>query len=333
MPCNHPLTAFWTGSITPLGKREYVIGKTGDEFYEVKPGMPFSFEAPHAVLGGRIVLTDPLPVPCGHCVGCRMEKAKEWKVRCCLEALDFSPGELWFLTLTYDDCHLPVDSNGQPYLKKSDLTKFWKRLRKYSGERFRYFACGEYGELFHRPHFHAIIFGNPFKDAILDIYHRGQFASPLLSKCWPFGNVLLMQACTNHMAYVAGYVEKKQSDPDWYSYPVPPYVTMSRRPGIGSSYIVTHEDSVLITGKVYGPFTDKPSEYSNTFKIPRSFFKKLEERFPDWAVTYKENNVIQANRQKVLEDCIYDTTDVDSKGFMKDNYMKDKLEKLRKAKL
>ena len=96
-----------------------------------------------------------LAVPCGKCIGCRIAKRKEWSLRM-LHELTYHP-QSSFITLTYDDYHLPSDNS----LKKRHLQLFIKRLRKNLGERrIKYFACGEYGGQTMRPHYHAILFGS-----------------------------------------------------------------------------------------------------------------------------------------------------------------------------
>lgn len=129
--------------------------------------------------------------PCRQCLPCRINRRKEWTVRAILEASSYE--NISFLTLTYDDEHLPLNGS----LVSSDLTKFWKRLRKF-GLKFRYFACGEYGEKSYRPHYHAIIYG-------VDSVTLQYFAS----ECWKFGFIYSVPATVETIKYVAGYVTKK----------------------------------------------------------------------------------------------------------------------------
>lgn len=91
--------------------------------------------------------------PCGHCLSCRIAKAREWSVRL-LHELNYWDKAV-FVTLTYADCFLPANGS----LRKRDLQLFFKRLRKYSNAKLKYYACGEYGSKTNRPHYHAIIFG------------------------------------------------------------------------------------------------------------------------------------------------------------------------------
>lgn len=131
-----------------------------------------------------------MEVPCGKCLSCRIARAREWALRLQHER------EYWesacFLTLTYSDENLP--SNGS--ISKSVLQLFFKRLRKkiHPG-RIRYYACGEYGEKFGRPHYHAIIYGLP-----IDY----DFAS-----VWPYGLTHSGFVSYDSCRYVAQYIDKK----------------------------------------------------------------------------------------------------------------------------
>ena len=100
-------------------------------------------------------------LPCGQCYACRIAKSREWASRCVMESKLHK--ENCFITLTYNDEHLPSDLS----LQKDDFTKFIKRLRKNTGDKIRYYACGEYGDLYQRPHFHACLFGYRPDDLVL----------------------------------------------------------------------------------------------------------------------------------------------------------------------
>ena len=118
----------------------------------------------------------PLSLPCGKCIGCRLDYSHNWAVRCLLEARTSKPESCYFVTLTYDDDHISDDmrsvacdsATGEVSfptltLVKKDLQDFMKRLRYYCLSRYgidnlRFFASGEYGTKSMRPHFHLILF-------------------------------------------------------------------------------------------------------------------------------------------------------------------------------
>ncbi|AXH73663.1 MAG: replication initiator protein [Microviridae sp.] len=165
-------------------------------------------------------------VPCGGCVGCRMARARDWSVRCWLESQQHER-QCWS-TLTYDDAHLP------PTLDKVHVSAFLKRLRARLHPRsVRFFASGEYGEKTDRPHYHAILYG----------VSQGERA---VQEAWPHGYARTDALSPAAIAYVAGYCTKKHArafskrervDPETgevYAFQ-PPFVLMSRRPGIGAA--------------------------------------------------------------------------------------------------
>lgn len=112
-----------------------------------------------------------------------------------------------FITLTYADEHLPGDFS----LDKSHLTKFFKRLRKNIGP-FRYYACGEYGDLTQRPHYHACLFGMDFSDMKHHSTTRGHhiYTSKTLQEIWGLGNCSIGELNFETAAYTARYVMKKK---------------------------------------------------------------------------------------------------------------------------
>lgn len=329
MSCNHPLKAFWTGNLTDKGEKEYFIAPStaGDivSFEEVyKKHFKVGFAAPTLDVNGHSYLKDPVPIPCGHCVGCRLDNSRMWKIRCCLEALNWDT--VHFITLTYDDEHLPLDENGELVLSKRDLELFWKRLRK-KGYNFKFFSCGEYGTSTHgthRPHYHAIIFGSPFSDLVPVL--RNRFQSAELNRIWGKGLTDLQIADPGSIAYVCGYVEKKQLDPEYFDYSVKPFRSMSR--GLGKDYIDGHLGSLLSTGKVYGNFGS-----SHEATLPRYLKLKLKERFPDWYKAHTAAGVFSAKESRLVDQSVFGSLSEEDIGDTKDIHLINSLQKVRKVKL
>lgn len=113
-----------------------------------------------------------------------------------------------FLTLTYDDDHLPPNGS----LVKADMQRFFKRFRaRLDGRRIKFFYCGEYGDKGNRPHYHAIIFNYFPPDAVLHSYDKGNpyFISSFFSSIWSMGNHYLSSVSFDTCAYVAQYCTKK----------------------------------------------------------------------------------------------------------------------------
>jgi hypothetical protein len=161
---------------------------------------------------GQIVFYDSpgtqyMQIPCGRCIGCRAQRAKEWALRCVHESTLHSEND--FITLTYNAEHLPPDRG----LRKKHVQNFFKKLRReISPRKIRYYYCGEYGDKNNRPHYHILLFGYRFHDRI----QLGQtksglplFYSPTLERIWGKGFVQVGDVTFESAAYVARYVMKK----------------------------------------------------------------------------------------------------------------------------
>jgi len=173
-----------------------------------------------------------LKLGCGKCTNCRLNRAKHWALRCTLELQQHVSAT--FLTLTYQDKYCP------PTLEKKHLQAFLKRtrsaLRRSDPNRtLRFFANGEYGERYGRPHYHAILFG------VSATERRA------LEALWRLGYCRADAITPGRIAYCAGYTMKKAAydrnagyreqiseHGEPYTYQ-PPFLQMSRRPGIGSA--------------------------------------------------------------------------------------------------
>ncbi|ALS03543.1 VP4 [Gokushovirus WZ-2015a] len=197
-------------------------------------------------------------VPCGRCLGCRIDYSREWANRMCIE-LDDNPHAV-FVTLTYNNDHLPRTESGCPTLDKRDLQLFWKRLRKsFPGRRIRYYVAGEYGPRTLRPHYHAIIYGlslADFGDLRYDAHNELQqpfYRSDRLASIWLNGYILLSEVSYKTCAYVARYVLKKHygTDKRLLGDAIPEFSLCSRRPGIG----LLHATDYVLSGNNIFPLS------------------------------------------------------------------------------
>ena len=191
----------------------------------------------------------PKKVPCGRCIGCRLERSRQWAIRIMHEASMHDSNR--FVTLTYRDEELVYGGTDKGILVPRHLELFWKRLRKHYGEGIRYFACGEYGDQYGRPHYHAVIFGIDFEDEKLHSSKGGfrLYSSDRLDSIWSHGDCIIGDVSFESAAYVARYIMKKRLGQDAESYKVegiePEFVRMSRRPGIGSTWFDENEKNVF----------------------------------------------------------------------------------------
>lgn len=139
-------------------------------------------------------------LPCGKCLGCRDAETATWALRLQHEARSHSHNT--FLTLTYDDAHLPLG------LQIPDMQKFWKRLRRALPNKIKTFYCGEYGDRTKRPHYHAAVFGSVTQGDETR-WDNDNLTSESLNAIWGNGLVTISELTPYRMAYVAGYVLKK----------------------------------------------------------------------------------------------------------------------------
>ena len=253
MGCDYPLRGF----------RSKIVGKTGKRLITFQRSEAFS--------------PIPLHIPCGQCTGCRIEHSRQWAMRCVHESKmhDLS----CFITLTYDDKHLPDGGT----LVRKDPQDFLKRLRHHVGK-FRFYGCGEYGDTTRRPHYHLVIFGYDFTDK--KFYKRtpkGEtlWTSSTLADIWPFGHNVIGDVTFDTCAYVARYVTKKITGDNAGSHYqsidkygevrdlLPEFPMYSRRPGIGKAWFDKYGehaykfDSVIMNGREVRP----PRYYDGKFEI------------------------------------------------------------------
>lgn len=231
----------------------------------------------------------PIYVPCGKCIGCRLERSRMWAMRCVHEASLYENN--CFITLTFNDFNLDKNLS----LRKDDWVLFMKRLRARFGDGIRFFHCGEYGSENQRPHHHAILFNFDFDDKEPFSRFNGNwvYTSETLSDLWhnkgfcTVGNVTF-ESC----AYVARYVMKKVTGEPakaHYGKRLPEYCTMSRRPGIGSDWFNMYKDDLynydlcVVRGN---KLCKVPRFYDNMLeKVDKSLYSriKLKRRYDAWA--------------------------------------------------
>lgn len=271
-----------------------------------------------------VVYKDPLKVPCGKCIECRLNYARQWSFRLQAEMLYHDHNS--FITLTYDDNHVPLSESGNLTLRKSDFQKFMKRLRKHTGLDISYYACCEYGENTFRPHYHAIIFGWLPNDLVFNRTNKfGNvlYTSPTLQKLWPFGFSLISEANVRTGGYCARYCTKKLTgNSAVLAYDnlgiQRPCSLMSRRPAIGFQYFLYHIDDIIN----YDKLSISTSEGVLTISPPKYFYDKLQLNYPDLYANIKERKEdISRCLDTLPELSTYDT------DFL--NYYHDELSEIR----
>ncbi|AXH73970.1 MAG: replication initiator protein [Microviridae sp.] len=282
MSCFSPMQALRLDSTTKSGKSviRFVSNETGKSLLS-HPGY----------LSG---------LPCGQCIGCRLERSRQWAIRMMNEADCHASNS--FITLTFDDASL-LKREVPMSLDKLEFPDFIKRFRRRISDpddryfvpsfsdripldmrdTVRYYMCGEYGELFKRPHYHAIIFGYDFPDKQLHKIKDGMryYTSDFLSEVWPYGFNVITDVTFDSAAYVARYIMKKHLGKDaWKNYfeyfdeqtgelvghRIPEYTTMSRRSGIGKAWLDKYLQDVYPRDKIFmrGRGFSRPPKYYDT---------------------------------------------------------------------
>lgn len=211
-----------------------------------------------------------MQVPCGRCINCRVNKASEWTNRILAEASCHK--DVYFVTLTYRPEDLP--ENGT--LVKKHLQDFFKRLRKNGKQKIRYYAVGEYGEKYQRPHYHFIVFGASYCELVRRV-----------EQDWSYGFVRIDNFSVGSARYVARYVTKKLTGEKGKIYAekgiIPEFSLMSRRPGIGLDFFRKNEENIKDDGFC--------RIGKRKFPIPRYFYNKID---------FKESDVDKQNEQNSI---------------------------------
>lgn len=252
-----------------------------------------------------------MQVSCGMCIACRIAKVREWKLRIMMEQ------KMWdksgFLTLTYDDVHLPITPCGHPTLRPDHLSTFWKSVRMrmhrdkmkedpeyarlYNAYRdgklesppplLKYFSVGEYGDQTKRPHYHAAVFG-------IGLEEFERYVRPL----WKYGSRISLDGLTPQSAgYIVGYVQKKiYKDPikyfREYGCCVWPFQRISQ--GIGLKYYETFKDDYWINLR--------PTVNGVSYSTPRYFTRKDDNlKFAISLISARVNKLNLERQQKALE--------------------------------
>lgn len=320
MACFHPLPAIKK----PYPDNRFKVGRENQEF------LPYT----DRITGEYI---EQIKVPCGKCIGCRLDYSRTWANRCVLESLSFPQETCFFVTLTYSDESIKEHSSelispkGTLTLYPKHVQDFMKRLRihwqrKYNHDGIRFYLAGEYGDETARPHYHALIYNIPIKD--LTFYAKNNLGQPLFNSgeiedIWGFGYVVLGELNWDTCAYTARYVMKKQKGKgakDFYENAglYPEFVRMSRDPGIGRLYFEANKDKIYRTdsivlpgGKVVKPpaYFDKlysleHPEIINDLKIDRRYCAEMAKQNRLLQCDYDEKkyfSILEENKNKSVK--------------------------------
>lgn len=268
-----PLSAFLVACFSPI---EAYQTASGDVLFVERTGADY---------------VRTLQLPCGQCVGCRLERARQWAIRCVHEASLHEAN--CFVTLTYRDDDLPPGGS----LRYRDFQLFMKRLRRARPKcRIRFFVGGEYGELLSRPHFHALLFNCSFPDQVR-LTDR-LFRSAELERLWPHGMSSIGAVTFESASYVARYCLKKITGKHadaYYGDKAPELGRMSLRPAVGRTWFERFWRDVRSDGKVVSR--------GRKMRMPRYYDGLLDGADPD------ASSELRASRELLGVSRRFDNTD------------------------
>lgn len=357
MTCTKPHIAYQAIGVVNPSTGKKIIRYSSKGMTEVKYRFPVDYKVFRCKDDAFGYDYKQITVPCQNCIGCRLDKAKSWALRNYHEASMSS--KACFITLTFGDgatidnvfrlrefSHL---SRSQKFaaarkrcntLVRGDFSRFIKRLRSrlqkgfyyvdsvtkekkfyIQTEGLRYYACGEYGELNERPHYHALIYNFDFPDKVYFSSENGNvfWTSDILSKAWGYGFVYVSDFTINTANYVSRYVTKKingQLKNEWYQGKEPEYQVCSNRPGIGRVWFEKYKDDVYPDDKVLYPTKSgkkipikPPKYYDNLYdKFSPGYFAEVKKVRELWI---KDKETLQSfrlerspERLNVKEECL-----------------------------
>ena len=219
-------------------------------------------------------------VPCGMCRECLTQRARDWSFRIMKECEIHDDN--WFITLTYDDEHIPKNM----MLDKNAISSFNKNLKsalRYAGfdSTFRFYGVGEYGGQTARPHYHVIYFGLPIPDLKFVTKTKDGnliFDSDFIKKVWDNGFITIEGVSIGSACYVARYCDKKKRLNKLEKAVleekgiVPEFSRMSNRPGIGAHFLDTAIDK--FNNGIFNSYINGKS-----YSFPMYYNKKIKELF------------------------------------------------------
>lgn len=254
--------------------------------------------------------TSEVTVACGQCSGCLLERSRQQAIRCVHETKLYENN--CFITLTYDDKHLPYRSQ----LTHKHFADFMKRLRRRNEPNFiKNFMCGEYGEITHRPHYHSILFNHDWDDKrFLKTTSSGEniYTSAQLASLWPYGHSSTGEATFESAAYIARYCLKKvrgeaaeahyyRHDADGPYQQEPEYNQFSN--GLGEQFMRFFQNDIYTNDYVIirGMPTRVPKFYDRKFKrIDEAKLRDIKEQREWNGYTVREDNTPERLRVKEI---------------------------------
>lgn len=267
---------------------------------------------------------DTFQLPCGKCLECRLEYARQWAVRCVHESLLHENNI--FLTLTYDDEHIGDgrlkyehfqtfmkdlrDKVFREYLNETRGVGFWNQLSSVEKKCFRrdnkeelekigigVFVTGEYGTRTKRAHWHACLFNYGPRDGVYKYTSdRGDkvWSSETLTEIWAKGSVEYGSVTLESAGYCARYAAKALAHGYDNEHDFAPISKKSSKYAIGRRYLERFWTDIFNYGEVVLPSGERVA-------MPRYYEKWLKKYRPDDWIKYldiKLKRIADAERRQ-----------------------------------
>lgn len=234
----------------------------------------------------------PISIPCGQCLGCRMDHSRDWALRCIHHSKQYTRN--CFVTFTFSNENL----KNRKSVDVRQFQLFMKRMRKKltleNRPHVEYFHSTEYGEQRMRPHHHAILFNYyppdayPWEKKGPNIYYR----SNELEELWQHqGHVVVGELTYDTAAYTAAYTFKKQRGKDYPEGISPEKMTCSQR--IGVDYFLKYKDDYCSLGHII--------HNEKKYRIPRRYLKELQIVDEKSYLNLKQKRAENARQDTILD--------------------------------
>lgn len=264
-------------------------------------------------------------IPCGKCLACKKQEKLTWATRIELEAKQYKNN--YFITLTYNENNILIpekmydtetgeimyenDGSWKGTLVKEDLQRFMNSYRKwlerdYNWEGIKFYACGEYGEIGERPHYHIIMMNNPnLEQEIIGKNSKGIYhTNKRIEKIWGKGFITIEKANWDTIACCICYCQKKlygELKIEHYGSrgQIPIFAQMSRRPGIGRAYYEEHKENIYKCDEIInskGKSVKPPSYFDRLMDAgEHDFMESIKEKRTENAENRLKNKIAQTS--------------------------------------
>lgn len=257
----------------------------------------------------------PVPVACGRCPSCLVNRSRLWSGRLLLESLLHAQSSFWTLTYQVEPEKRSLDPR--------HLQLWLKRARRAFGS-FRFYGSGEYGDRNNRPHYHVVLFGVPANHPDISGawsgYTYSEIGSFPLDLRGPVIGPYRVQAgftsstplVPEQTRYVAKYIQKKwqRQKESWLNGRHKEFARMSLDPGIGAGAVPRIAEIAATSGR--GELLNRIRQAGKIYPLGRYLGSKLCEHLgycPDAVLEARLANI----HGEVLDAGVYEYYDMQAR--------------------